>query len=200
MVTKIKITQNQFQDDFGRTVIFHGINLGGSSKVPKTPDGASHRSSAFLTPEEVSFIGRPFPLHEAEEHFSRLESWGFNLIRFLTSWEAIEHQGPKHYDTAYLSYARDIIELARNYGFKVLIDPHQDVWIRFTGGDGAPAWIFEKIGLEWTKFGISDDDFLMHEQYPGHYPPLSWPSNANRFACDTMFTLFFGGNDFAPTL
>ena len=104
MVQNLRISQNQLQDNFGRTVILRGINLGGSNKVPKTPDGASHRSSSFLSPEEVSFIGRPFPIQDAETHFARLESWGFNLIRFLTSWEAIEHQGPKQYDTAYLSY------------------------------------------------------------------------------------------------
>ncbi|MHA1713730.1 MAG: cellulase family glycosylhydrolase [Candidatus Ranarchaeia archaeon] len=198
LVSELLIDGIWFRDQAGRISLLRGINLGGSSKFPKTPEGATHRDSAYHDPVNVSFIGRPFPLSEAHEHFRRLQSWGFNVIRLLTTWEAIEHAGPGQYDTGYLSYLRDIVELAGDYGFWVFVDPHQDVWSRFTGGDGAPAWVFDKVGLNWKHFDAADAAVLMHTRYPCDYPVMGWPGNAQRFACATMFTLFFGGNDFAP--
>ena len=44
--------------------------------------------------KDVSFIDRPIPLSEADEHFGRLASCGFHFIRLLTTWEAVEHEGP----------------------------------------------------------------------------------------------------------
>jgi aryl-phospho-beta-D-glucosidase BglC (GH1 family) len=86
----------------------------------------------------VSFVGRPFPL-EADEHFARLRAWGFNFLRLLVTWEAIEHAGPSLYDETYLDYLRAVAARAGDFGFQLYIDPHQDMWSRFSGGDGAPA-------------------------------------------------------------
>lgn len=62
--------------------------------------------------ESVTFVGRPFPLEEAPQHFSRLRRWGLTfgtshgfflirsnnehliIVRFLVTWEAVEHAGP----------------------------------------------------------------------------------------------------------
>lgn len=184
-----------FIDDEGRSVLLRGVNLGGSTKVPFSPDGAAHKTDFS---DQISFVGRPFPPDEADDHYSRLKSWGFNCLRFLTTWEAIEHKGPKEYDTVYLDYLQEMVEKAGDYGFYVFIDFHQDVWSRMTGGDGAPAWLFKKVGLDVTTFDTTDAAVLMQYQYPHNYPPMCWPQNYHRFATATMFTLFFGGNDFAP--
>ncbi len=141
-----------FQDDAGRTLLLRGVNLAGSSKVPFTPNGATHLLEGFFDHRNVSFVSRPFPLEEADEHFSRLRAWGLTTLRFLVTWEAIEHAGPGMYDEDYLVYLRAIIEKANDYGFTVIIDPHQDVWSRFSGGDGAPGWTLELVGLDLSSF------------------------------------------------
>ncbi|MHA2249509.1 MAG: cellulase family glycosylhydrolase [Candidatus Kariarchaeaceae archaeon] len=194
----LEIKKQWFLDEKNRKVMLRGVNLGGSTKVPFQPNGATHLPSDFSDHQDVSFIGRPFPLVEADEHFSRLKKWGFNCLRFLTTWEAIEHAGPKKYDMEYLDYLTKVVEKAGDYGFYVFVDPHQDVWSRFTGGDGAPGWVFEKVGLDFRLFGKSGAATIMQEHYPDDYPAMSWAFNYQRFATCTMFTLFFGGNEFAP--
>src|SRR5215212_8099561 len=37
-----------------------------------------------------------------------------------------------------------------------------------------------------------------HQLQGGPFPRMAWPSNYSRLGAATMFTLFFGGNDFAP--
>ncbi|HVU11201.1 MAG TPA: cellulase family glycosylhydrolase, partial [Phototrophicaceae bacterium] len=128
------------KDSDGRTRILRGVNLGGSTKVPFKPDGATYISDHFYDHRTVSFVGRPFPLAEADEHFRRLRAWGITFLRFLITWEAIEHAGPGIYDTDYLDYLHSVIKIAADYGIEVFIDPHEDVWSRWTGGDGAPGW------------------------------------------------------------
>ena len=45
----------------------------------------------------TGFVGRPFALEDAEEHLSRLRTWGLTFIRLLVTWEAVEHLGPGQY-------------------------------------------------------------------------------------------------------
>lgn len=200
----LKVEKGWFVDENGRKVLLRGVNLGGSTKVPVSPNGATHIETDFRNHRDVSFVGHPFPLVEANEHFKRLKHWGFNCLRFLVTWEAIEHKGPKLYDKEYLDYLEEVLKIASEYQFYIFIDPHQDVWSRMTGGDGAPGWTFEKVGLDFTKFDAADAALVMQYRYDENnknaYPPMCWVQNANRFASKTMWTLFFGGNDFAPSL
>lgn len=189
---------SHFVDDLGRRIMLHGINLSGSSKVPFTPDGATYIRDGFFDHRTVSFVGRPFPLDQADEHLSRLHEWGFNFLRLLVTWEAIEHAGPGIYDQDYLDYILAVVKKAAQYGFNLYIDPHQDVWSRFSGGDGAPGWTLEAVGFDITHF-VETGAAIVHATHGDPFPRMIWSSNAGKLACATMFSLFFGGNDFAPT-
>ena len=193
----IRITGSHFTDEHNRRLILRGVNLGGSTKVPFRPSGATYRREGFFDHRTVSFIGRPFPLEEADEHLGRLRAWGFNFLRFLITWEAIEHAGPGKYDEEYIEYVRAVVEKAGRYGFSLYIDPHQDMWSRFTGGDGAPGWTLEAAGLDMSMLAETGAAVL-HQFYEGPFPRMIWPSNVSKLGAGTMFTLFFGGNDFAP--
>jgi len=188
-----------FKDEDGRRVILRGVNLGGSTKVPFSPDGATYLRGGFFNHRDVSFVGRPFPLEEADEHFSRLKDWGLTFLRLLVTWEAIEHEGPGLYDEEYLDYLYEVVNKAGDHGFLLFIDPHQDVWSRFSGGDGAPGWTFEVAGMDVTKFDETGAA-ITHQVHGDPFPRMIWPTNGHKLAAATMFTLFFGGNDFAPDL
>lgn len=185
------------KDEYGRTLLLRGANLGGSTKVPFTPDGATYRREGFFDHRDVSFVGRPFPLDEADEHFSRLRAWGLTFLRLLITWEAIEHAGPGQYDREYLAYLRAIVEKAAEYEIDVFIDPHQDVWSRWTGGDGAPGWTLEAVGFDLTRLDATGSA-ITHQLHGDPFPRMIWPTNYTKLGAATMFTLFFGGNDFAP--
>jgi len=193
----IHAQNTHFIDDLGRKVMLHGVNLSGSSKIPYKPDGATYIREGFFDHRNVSFVGRPFPLNQADEHLGRLREWGFNLLRLLVTWEAIEHAGPGIYDEEYLDYIAEVVKKAGAYSFNVFIDPHQDVWSRFSGGDGAPGWTLEAVGFDITHFAESGAA-IVHATHPGPYPKMVWSFNSIKLACATMFTLFFAGNDFAP--
>ncbi len=184
-------------DETGRTVMLRGVNLGGSSKVPTRPNGATWNLEGFFDHRNVSFVGRPFPLAEADEHYARLRQWGFNCLRFLITWEAVEHAGPGIYDEEYLDYLHAVVKKAVEYGLHVFIDPHQDVYSRFSGGDGAPGWTLEAAGLDMRHFKETGAA-IVHQTHGDPFPRMIWPTNAYKLAAATMFALFFAGNDFAP--
>lgn len=193
----LKIDGLHIKDEHGRAVLLRGVNLGGSTKVPVSPNGATHLKEHFYDYKTASFVGRPFPAGEADEHFSRLRHWGFNCLRFLVTWEAIEPAGPGQYDQAYLDYVQKMVAKAGEYGFYVFIDPHQDVWSRWTGGDGAPAWTLEAVGFNLQNLHATGSAFV-HQEHGDPLPMMTWATNYNKLAAATMFTLFFAGHDLAP--
>jgi len=195
---KITTQSQYFIDQNKRKTFFRGVNLGGSSKVPFNPDGATYKKDGFFDHLKISFLDRPFPISKANEHFERLNKWGFNFLRLITTWEAIEHFGPGIYDEEYLDYFEEIVKVANQYDFTIFIDPHQDVWSRFTGGDGAPGWTLELAGFDLRNLHPSGAAFV-HNVHGDPYPKMVWPTNYQKLAAATMFTLFFGGRDFAPT-
>ena len=195
----IRVVGSQLRDEHGRRLLLRGVNLGGSSKVPAGPLGPTHVRQSLNNPRSVSFVGRPFPLDEADEHFARLRAWGLTLIRLLVPWEAVEHAGPGQYDREYLEYLRALVSKTGEHGLRLFIDPHQDCWSRFSGGDGAPGWTLEAVGMDLGHIAESGAAVL-HRVVGDPFPRMIWPTNESKLASATMFTLFFAGDFFAPKL
>ncbi len=191
----IRVEGPRFVDECGRSLILRGVNL--DSKVPSVPDGATCSAAEYLEDRDVSFVGRPFPLDEADEHYERLKSWGLTFLRFLVPWEAIEHRGPGLYDEEYLDYLHAVVRKAGDHGINLFVDARQDMWSRFSGGDGAPGWTFDAVGIDFRKIEETGAAIVV-KTHRGPVPRQVWATNQYKFAAATMYTLFFGGNDFAP--
>jgi len=124
---RLRIDGRIFRDPQNREVILHGINCAADAKFPASPDQPSHVSDNFFDGDNVSFVNRPFSLQDAGTHFSRLRSWGYNTIRYIFTWEAIEHAGPNQYDEEWIDHTIAVLRKAKEYGFYIFMDPHQDV-------------------------------------------------------------------------
>jgi glycosyl hydrolase family 5/cellulase (glycosyl hydrolase family 5) len=178
-------------DGRGRPTLLRGVNLSGSTKVPSTPPRGTHLGVPIEGWADVSFVGRPAPLDELDGHLERIAGWGLNCLRLLTTWEAIEHAGPGEYDEAYLDHYAEVVRRAGRHGLWVFVDPHQDVWSRWTGGDGAPFWCFDLAGLVPEHF-VEAGAVSLDAQ--------DWSENYQRVPVATMWTLFYGGDRFCPEL
>jgi len=124
---RLLIEDGKFRDVHGRQVTLRGINVAGDAKYPSTPDQPSHVADDFFDGDNVKFTARPFPKEDAHLHFSRLKRFGYNTIRYVFTWEAIEAAGPGIYDEEWIQHTIEILRTARDYGFYVFMDPHQDV-------------------------------------------------------------------------
>ncbi|PYH41959.1 sterylglucosidase 1 [Aspergillus saccharolyticus JOP 1030-1] len=196
---RLRIDGSTFKDANNREISLRGINVAGESKYPKNPDTPSYVSDSFFDADNVSFVGRPFSLEDAHTHFARLRKWGYNTIRYIFTWEAIEHEGPGKYDDEWITFTIEVLRIAKQYKFFVFLDPHQDVWSRLSGGSGAPAWTLYAAGLNPRAFKKTEAALVQNTyDNPAEFPKMIWSTNYTRLVCQTMFTLFWGGRDFAP--
>ena len=104
-----------FVDPQGRELTLRGVNLAGTCKYPASPPECvgSHLEEGFFEhAASVSFVGRPFPLDQADVHFTRLRAYGCNVVRLLVTWEAVEHEGPGKYDEDYIAYVKGVVDAA----------------------------------------------------------------------------------------
>ncbi|KAM0792262.1 hypothetical protein ACM66B_004955 [Microbotryomycetes sp. NB124-2] len=203
----IHATGPHFQLSDGRVILLRGINLSSSAKTPIGQPG--HKFQGFwqgAKSGDVSFVNRVLDLEDgrADEHLERLREWGFNTLRYVITWEAIEHAGPGKYDDEFIAYTVKVLRKCKQHGFLVYMDPHQDVWSRFSGGSGAPYWTLIACGLNPENFNSTAAAYVQCEwpspskPDPAKFPAMIWATNYSRLACQTLFTMWFGGRDFAP--
>lgn len=105
-----------FVDEYGRTVILHGVNVG-TKRPPFIP-----------SPEEFTATD-----------VRRIRSWGFNVVRLGIIWEGIAPERGS-IDDDYLARLSDLTQLFVDHDIHVLIDMHQDLYSRDFAGSGAPSW------------------------------------------------------------
>lgn len=134
--------------------------------------------------------GRPFPEEEADAHFMRLSQAGCTFLRWQLPWSAVEPTGPEEYDENYLAYLRNLLKKAEEYNISVFIEPFQSSFTQMDG-DGIPDWALEKIGF--NKAALRSCGAAVTEDDGG------WKLNMQRYACQTLSTLFFAGGKAAPS-
>jgi endoglycosylceramidase len=106
----------QLHDVDGRVLVLRGANLANAHKGP------------------------PYFGFHGPDDFARLRrDLGFNSIRFLMTWAAIEPQKGA-YDEAYVAGVRQRLDWAQAAGLRVILDMHEDLYGEGFGGDGAPRW------------------------------------------------------------
>ncbi|CAF3559233.1 unnamed protein product [Rotaria sp. Silwood1] len=144
-----------FVDEFGRIRIFHGVNV-----VYKQPP--------FL-PNLTDFD----PQNSLTEFdLDNLHKWGFNVIRFYTSWMGVNPKSPNEFDETYLSQLSTAVSMMENKSIYALLDCHQDVFSRFFCGEGLPDWAAKNLGNEsLNRFPFPFPINFTHDSDTG-YPVL----------------------------
>lgn len=209
----LHVEDGHLVDTQGRKRVLKGINVDLAMKFPTKPNMPSYEgdgldpNDVFFDGDNLTFVGRPFPLEEAELHWNRIKTWGFNTIRYLLTWEAIEHAGPGKYDEEFVKYTIEMLRIIHKVGgLYVFLECHQDVWSRYSGGSGAPLWTFYAAGLQPANFAATEAAILQnHPRFDRAYdqecyPKMLWTTNYKRLASLTMFTLFFAGETYFPHL
>ncbi|SRR5258707_2812828 len=105
-----------------------------------------------------------------------------------------------------------------DFGICANVSMHQDVWSRYSGGSGAPAWTLEMVGFDLTKLEATGAAYLGGVTDPGREINRGrWPTGYQKLASSTMWygrsvvgmrctidcrsrTCFWAGDIFAPKL
>ncbi len=117
VVSYAQSTHPVLKDAFGRTLLLHGLNTS---------------SSAKHSTDNHPWIGEEDVQREQTE-------FGFNSVRYLIFWGAIEPEQDV-YNDSYLAEVKKRVEWYTNRKMYVILDMHQDIYGFGVGGNGAPAW------------------------------------------------------------
>jgi endoglycosylceramidase len=110
------VYRNAVRDPDGRAVIMRGVNFCGN-----------HKNAPY------------FGAQTAADAQKLRKDFGFNGVRFLVTWAAVEPQKGV-YDDAYLDALATRVGWMEAQGILVVIDMHQDLYGEGFYGDGAPKW------------------------------------------------------------
>jgi endoglycosylceramidase len=135
-LSQIQVDPNtqQFVDEYGRVRIFHGVNV--VYKIPPYLPNLTH-----FDPQNSL----------TDDDLDHLNQWGFNVIRFYTSWMGVNPRSENDIDEEYLLQLIKAIEMMESRGIYALLDCHQDIFSRYFCGEGVPNWIAEKLGDTMIK-------------------------------------------------
>ncbi|KAE8256763.1 hypothetical protein A4X03_0g5080, partial [Tilletia caries] len=120
-----------FTDAYGRAVLLHGVNVSSSSKLPAPASSSEGQDRDQGKNKQITFVGRPFPLSEADIHLARLREWGYTTLRLLVTWEALQPSTPQETDASYIAYLHALLQThLPRHGIRAFVCAHQDVWSR----------------------------------------------------------------------
>ena len=129
-----------FNDDQGRYLLFRGVNFASRTKM------APYLPIAPLETKKLSQLNLKEEIKSVEPELERLKELGFNIVRLLISWKAIEPQPNSNLDELlpegkqYLTLIKEIIDELHTRNLYVFLDFHQDIAHELYGGDGFPDW------------------------------------------------------------
>ncbi len=139
-------------DDQYRARILHGINVHNESK----------------------YQADRLPLITEADVQRMAHDWGFNVVRLLIFWDAVEpEQGV--YDDVYLGEIAQRMAWFEAEGIDVILDMHQDVYSEMFCCDGAPVWAVRDDGEPFTEQAL-------------------WSANYNQPAVQRAFDNFWAGD------
>lgn len=129
-----------FRDEEKRYVLFRGVNFGSRSKMPP------YLPIAPLDVHDISKLDLKKEIESVKTGLDLLKNLGFNIVRLLISWKAIEPRPNPNLEELlpegrkYLEYMKEIIDELHARNLYVILDFHQDIANEAYGGDGFPDW------------------------------------------------------------
>ncbi|MDW0216891.1 MAG: cellulase family glycosylhydrolase [Nitrososphaeraceae archaeon] len=129
-----------FRDEEKRYVLFRGVNFGSRSKMPP------YLPIAPLDVHDISKLDLKKEIESVKTGLDLLKNLGFNIVRLLISWKAIEPRPNQNLEELlpegrkYLEYMKEIIDELHARNLYVILDFHQDIANEAYGGDGFPDW------------------------------------------------------------
>lgn len=129
-----------FRDEEKRYVLFRGVNFGSRSKMPP------YLPIAPLDVHDISKLDLKKEIESVKTGLDLLKNLGFNIVRLLISWKAIEPRPNQNLEELlpegrkYLEYMKEIIDELHARNLYVILDFHQDIANEVYGGDGFPDW------------------------------------------------------------
>lgn len=129
----VAVVDGVLRDAQGRALILRGVNISQQHKVAPY-----------------------FGFHQQSDIARVRQAWGFNGMRWVFPWAAVEPQAGQ-FDSKFVEQLITRLHWAKAAGLYVVLDMHQDVFGEgFTAGNGAPRWACDE------------------QRYRDHVPEADW--------------------------